>query len=84
MKAITEPWKGREHGPSVWASREAAEEQAAYWRAHPVEARADDWSFQTTVSDPPPLDLQHKGRTYFLAHFNAHRAVYSAEPQQES
>jgi hypothetical protein len=81
-KAITAPWRDLEL--RLWGSRADAEAQAEYWRVHPVEAHADDWSFHTSVTDPPPLDLQHQGRTYYLARFNAHRAVYSAdEPLRE-
>ena len=29
------------------------------------------------ITDPPPLQITREGRTYYLAHFNAHRAVYS-------
>ena len=62
-----------------WANRDDAEQQAAYWRDHPINAHADDWSFQTAVSDPPPLDLRKGGRTYYLAQLNASRAIHSAE-----
>ena len=50
---------------------------AAAWRALPLAAHADDWSFTTVVTDPPPLQITREGSTYRLAHFNAHRAVYS-------
>jgi len=40
-------------------------------------AHADDGSFTTVVADPPPLQITREGRTYYLAHFNAHRVVYS-------
>jgi hypothetical protein len=30
--AITRPWKGRDTGPAIWASRDDAERQAARWR----------------------------------------------------
>ena len=29
------------------------------------------------VTDPPPMELTRQGRTYYLAHFNAYRAIYS-------
>ena len=32
------------------------------------------------VSDPPPQELSRDGQTYYLDCFNAHRAIYSAEP----
>jgi len=85
MAAMTEPWKGRDYGPVCWASREEAEQQAAYWRDHPVEAHADNWWSLPAVSDPPPLDLEHQGQTYHLAQLNAYRALYSTdEPPHEA
>jgi hypothetical protein len=41
-KAITAPWRDLEL--RLWGSRADAEAQAEYWRVHPVEAHADDWS----------------------------------------
>jgi hypothetical protein len=36
------------------------------------------------VADPPPMELVDRGRTYYLAQFNAHRALYAqAEPPAE-
>jgi hypothetical protein len=71
---------GRDHAPVMWPTREDAEKTAARWRDCPVDAWLDNrWS--CTVSDPPPLELSRDGQTYFLAHFNAHRAIYSSEPR---
>ena len=72
---------GREHAPAIWPTRETALQAAARWRDYPLEARAEDgcWSFSTMVSDPPPQELSREGRTYYLAHFNANRVIYSAE-----
>jgi hypothetical protein len=33
MRALTQPWPGREAGPSLWAGRDDAERQAARWQA---------------------------------------------------
>jgi hypothetical protein len=63
--------------PWLWPTREQAEEIAAAWRALPLAARADDGSFTTAVPDPPPLQITRGGRTWYLAHLNARRAVYS-------
>jgi hypothetical protein len=68
---------GSGHAPRLWATREQAEDTAAAWRALPLAAHADDWSFTTAVADPPPLQITREGRTWYLAHFNAYRAVYS-------
>ncbi|HEX3955926.1 MAG TPA: hypothetical protein VHZ03_04755 [Trebonia sp.] len=63
----------------MWPAREDAEKTAARWRDCPLDAWLDNrWS--CTVSDPPPLAPSRAGQAYFLAHFNAHRAIYSSEP----
>ncbi|HET6534310.1 MAG TPA: hypothetical protein VFH03_27330 [Actinoplanes sp.] len=79
LHALTKPWKGREYGPGLWQSREEAETTASWWQQRLLEARFDDDPGTAFVSDPPPIDLQHKGRTYYLAHFNARRALYSSQ-----
>ena len=88
IRALTRPLTelGLDHPPRLWATRQEAEDIAAAWRALPLAAHADDGSFTTVVTDPPPLQITREGRTYYLAHFNAHRAVYSrhlppAEPR---
>ena len=69
---------GRPHAPVMWATREDAILAAERWRDYPLDALVDSrWSCM--VSDPPPQELTRDGRTYYLAHFNAHRAIYSAE-----
>ena len=77
-RALTE--FGLAHARRLWATRQQAEDVAAAWRALPLAARADDGSFTTAVTDPPPLQITRQGRIYYLAHFNAHRAVYSPHP----
>ncbi len=87
MRALTRPLAefGRDHAPCLWNTREEAEQTAARWRDRPLTARADDWSFTTLVTDPPPMELAYEGRTYHLAHFNAYRAIYSPQhPPAES
>jgi hypothetical protein len=83
MRALTRPLTelSRNHPPRLWSSREEAEQTAVIWRDLPVTARADDGSrsFTTMVTDPPPMELTRQGRTYYLAHFNAHRAIYSRQ-----
>jgi len=69
-------------GPGMWATRKEAEKIAERWRDYPLEARLDGRAY-TAVSDPPPPQLSRGGRTYYLAHFNAYRAIYSAEPPAE-
>ena len=82
IRALTRPLTelGSGHAPRLWATRQQAEATAAAWRALPLAAHADDWSFTTAVPDPPPLQITREGRTWYLAHFNAHRAVYSPHP----
>lgn len=43
-------------------------------------ARADDLFMLGMVTDPPPAELRRGGQVYYLAHFNAYRAVYSRQP----
>jgi len=82
IRALTRPLTelGLDHAPRLWATRQEAGDIAAACRALPLAAHADDWSFTTAVADPPPLQITREGRTYYLAHFNAHRAVYSRHP----
>ena len=81
LRALTKPWKGYDYGPSLWETREEAELNASRWRERTIEARFDDEPWRSVnVSDPPPLDLQRNGKTYYLAHFNARRALYSSLP----
>jgi hypothetical protein len=79
IRALTRPLTelGSGHAPRLWPTRKQAEATAAAWRALPLAAHADDWSFTTVVPDPPPLRITREGRAWYLAHFNAHRAVYS-------
>jgi hypothetical protein len=80
VRALTRPIKGVDRAGQLWDTREAAEETAARWNASPVEAVTDEGGvFLPDVSDPPPLELHHDGQVYYLAHFNARRAVYSRQ-----
>ena len=83
LRALTRPLTefGRDRPPLMWSSREEAEQMAASWRDFPVTAHAEDGprSFTARVTDPPPMELTSEGQTYYLAHFNAHRAVYSPQ-----
>jgi hypothetical protein len=80
LRALTKAWKGYDYGPSLWETREEAEGTASRWQERTIEARFDDEPWSISVSDPPPLDLQRNGRIYYLAHFNARRALYSSQP----
>lgn len=81
MRALSRPLTelGRDHPPRLWSSRAEAEQAATSWRGRPVTANAEDESrsFTAMVTDPPPMELTRQGRTYYLAHFNARRAIYS-------
>ncbi len=83
MRALARPLTelGWDCPPRLWNSREEAEQTAASWRDRPVTARADDGPryLTTRVTDPPPMELTHQGQTYYLAHFNAKRAIYSLQ-----
>lgn len=83
MRVLTRPLTefGRDYPPKLWSSREEAEQMAASWRDRPVTAHGEDGprSFTDRVTDPPPMELIRQGQTYYLAHFNAHRAIYSPQ-----
>ena len=84
VRELTRPTteSSSDFGPGMRATRKEAEEVAERWRDYPLEARLDGRTY-TAVSDPPPQELSRGGRTYYLAHFNAYRAIYSAEPPAE-
>lgn len=81
MRALSRPLTelGRDHPPRLWSSRAEAEQAATSWRGRPVTARAEDGSRSFTPPWSPTRRrwLTRQGRTYYLAHFNAHRAIYS-------
>jgi hypothetical protein len=79
IRALTRPLSelGRDHAPRLWQTWHEAEQAAATWRTFPLTARADDWSFTTMVTDPPSAEITWQGQRYYLAHFNAHRVIYS-------
>jgi hypothetical protein len=79
IEALTRPVNGLDRAGQLWTTREAAEKSAAFCNASPVEAVTDDYRLLPAVSDPPPVELRHRGDTYYLAHFNAMRAVYSRQ-----
>jgi hypothetical protein len=83
LRALRRPLTelGRDHPPRLGGSRAEAEQAATSWRGRPVTARAEDGSrsFTAMVTDPPPMELTRQGRTYYLAHFNARRAIYSPQ-----
>jgi len=66
--------------PRLWNDRAEAGEAATAWNSPTLTAEFDDTPMGTRVSDPPPAELEHDGRIYHLAHFNAFRARYSALP----
>ena len=81
FRALTKPWrKGEDYRPRLWKTREEAAKAVEYWQRTTIEARFDDDPWGAIVDDPPPVELQHKGKTYHLAHFNARRALYSSQP----
>jgi hypothetical protein len=76
-------------GDDLWATRDQAAAAIGRFTARVLEARLDGDSetrdengyiMTRRVPDPPPLELVADGTTYYLAHFNAHRALYSSDP----
>jgi len=82
LRALTRPLTefGRDDTPTQWRARQEAEETAASWRDLPILARTDDLFWLGMVTDPPPAELRRAEQIYYLAHFNAYRAVYSRQP----
>jgi hypothetical protein len=82
IRALTRPLSelGRDHAPRLWQTRREAGQAAAIWRDLPLAARADDWSFTTMVTDPPPAEITRQDQKYYLAHLNAHQVIYSHRP----
>jgi len=79
IRALTRPLfaLGHDDSPRLWQTRYEAEQAAMIWRTLPLTARADDRSFTTRVTDTPPAEITWEGQRYYLAHFNAHRVIYS-------
>ena len=79
--ALTRPWlpgDGRRHA-SLWNNPEQAQQYADLWNEPTLETRFDG-VLGMPVQDPPPLEVERDGRTYWLAHFNARYARYSSQP----
>jgi hypothetical protein len=83
LHMLTKPYRhDQDRGPELWQSHEEAEEFVRRWRPL-LPARFDDDPFSAQVADPPPLELERNGKTYYMAHFNARRATYSTQPPPE-
>ena len=82
IRALARPLSelDRDHAPRLWQTRHETEQAATIWRALPLTARADDWSFTTMVTDPPPAKITWQGQGHYLAHLNVHRVIYSRRP----
>ncbi|QKG20438.1 hypothetical protein [Actinomadura verrucosospora] len=81
MRVLTAP--DERGGVRFWEDRDEAEKAVAWWSRRTLPAQNHELDFPRDlgdVSDPPPLELRKGGRLYYLAHFNAHRAVYSLLP----
>jgi hypothetical protein len=82
MRVLTAP--GAPGGEvRFWEGREEAEKAVAWWSRRTLPAQHHEGDHPRDlgeVSDPPPMELRRDGRLYYLAHFNAHRAVYSLLP----
>ncbi|MFF5707716.1 hypothetical protein [Streptomyces sp. NPDC012756] len=83
VRALMELQPGEEElGAHFLWSAEQAESWARSWNTPTMEARVDGHPRRPfhLVTDPPPMELQLDGITYYLAHFNARGARYSPEP----
>jgi hypothetical protein len=66
-------------GVMLFDSAEKAAEWAARLNYRGIEAEFDGQRWYW-VPDPPPMEVEHDGVTYYLAHFNHRRARYSSLP----
>ena len=71
------PWDERS---ALWTDLSTAESFCQAWNRPRLRAVLADSSYLDTVDDPPPLDLLVDGESFYLAHFNANRAVYTRQP----
>lgn len=79
--ALTRPWvRGDQRPAPLWDSPEQAQKYADWWNKPTLETRFDGEPGGWPVPDPPPLEVERNGRTYWLAHFNARYARYSRLP----
>jgi hypothetical protein len=79
--ALNRPWEptgGRRFGV-LWDGFEQAQEYADLWNQPQLQARFDG-AGGGTVADPPPMEVERDGKTYYLAHFNSRYARYSSLP----
>jgi hypothetical protein len=65
---------------ALWPDLSTAESFCERWNRPRLRAVLTDGPYLATVEDPPPLDLLVDGERFYLAHFNANRAVYTREP----
>ncbi|MFD7908164.1 hypothetical protein ACFV4F_42725 [Kitasatospora sp. NPDC059722] len=82
LRALTRQGPGEPRG--LWTA-ERAEEFATHHNVPRLEVRLDGHytAALATVPEPPPMELEHDGRTYYLAHLNANSARYSSLPPPE-
>lgn len=83
LRSILRAARSNGRVPRLWTDRAEAEAAAARWRVPTLDAYFDDSPFSAVVDDPPPAELEVHGQIYHLAHFNANRARYSAQPPPE-
>jgi hypothetical protein len=80
LRALLEPQDRYPTTPRMWLTRQEAEQFAAMWGEPTMPAHLPDAPHWIQVPDPPPMTITNSGRIYYLAHFNANRATYSADP----
>ncbi len=83
LATLTKPWPGSDVPARLWPSREEAERAVEEWSRPQLRAQVLDTSGPPPfwwVPDPPPPIMRVNETDYHLAHFNAHRAVYSPHP----
>ncbi|GAA2619195.1 hypothetical protein SMC26_31790 [Actinomadura fulvescens] len=78
-KAIYSPTVHRLLGRMLFDSEQSAAEWATNLNSRGIEADFDGRRWRW-VPDPPPMEVEFDGTTYYLAHFNHRRARYSSLP----
>lgn len=77
-RLLTEsPWN---HRAALWTDLSVAESFCQAANRPRLRAHLHDGPYLAKVDDPPPVNLVIDGETFYLAHFNANRAVYTRQP----
>lgn len=68
------------HRAALWTDLSTAESFCQAANRPRLPAHLLDGPYLAPVDDPPPVNLIVEGETFYLAHFNANRALYTRQP----